>query len=141
MPFVSVTRLRLRARRFLPAFALGAVRSARQAKSAQGALAVAVLADGGRAFWTLTVWDEEPSMRAFMAAGAHGRVMPRLRDWCDEAFVVHWARDSPEPPSWVEAHRRMMSEGRRSRVRVPSPAHERFEIPAPRAGRGELRLK
>ena len=132
MPFVSVTRLRLRGWRFLPAFGIGAFRSARQAKSAPGALTVALLADSGRAFWTLTVWQDEPAMRAFMGSGAHRRVMPRLLDWCDAAFLVHWTQDLPEPPSWAEAHRRMLKEGRRSRVRFPSPAHERFEIPAPR---------
>ena len=140
MPFVSVTRVRVRAWRFLPAFALGFIRSARQAKSAPGTLALALLADAGRAFWTLTVWDEEPSMRAFMMSGAHRGVMPRLLDWCDAAFLVHWTQDSAEPPSWAEAHRRMASDGRRSRLRFPSPAHERFEVPTPRTTR-ELRLK
>jgi hypothetical protein len=71
-------------------------------------------------------------MRAYMTSGAHCTAMPRLIDWCDEASVAHWEQETEELPSWREVHRRMQSEGRRSKVRHPSPAHERFEIPVPR---------
>jgi hypothetical protein len=83
-------------------------------------------------FWTCSVWQDEAAMRAFMVSGAHRKVMPRLLDWCDEASVAHWQQNSAEPPSWQQVHRRMQSEGRRSKVKHPSPAHERFEIAPPR---------
>jgi hypothetical protein len=35
-------------------------------------------------------------------------------------------------PSWSEAHRRLQQEGRPSKVRFPSDAQRRFEIPPPR---------
>ncbi len=140
MPLVSVTRLRVRKWRFLPAFLAGALRSALQAKSATGAIRVAALADARRAFWTCTVWDDEVSMRAFLNSGIHRRVMPQLLDWCDEAAVAHWEQESSETPSWREAHERMRRAGRRSRVRFPSAAQEQFEIPEPRTT-AELRLK
>jgi hypothetical protein len=70
-----------------------------------------------------------------MISGAHRRVMPRLLEWCDEASVAHWLQDSPEPPLWDEAHRRMQGEGRRSKVNNPSEAQQRFEIPPPRGQR------
>jgi hypothetical protein len=38
MPLVSITRLRVRSFRFLPAFLLGSLRSAREAKNASGNL-------------------------------------------------------------------------------------------------------
>jgi hypothetical protein len=132
MPFVSITRLRVRSWRYLPAFLFQALRAARQAKAASGSLAVSVLRDADLAFWTRTVWIEEAAMRSFMVSGTHRRVMPRLLEWCDEASVVHWVQDSPEPPSWPESHRRMQQEGRRSKVNHPSEAQRRFEIPAPR---------
>jgi heme-degrading monooxygenase HmoA len=134
MPFVSVTRLRVRAFRYLPAFLWGAFGSARQAKTAPGSRAVSVLADASRAFWTCTVWDDERAMRAFMVSGSHRRVMPRLLEWCDEASVVHWTQDGAAPPSWQDAHQRMLREGRRSKVNHPSAAQQRFEIPPPREG-------
>jgi hypothetical protein len=71
-------------------------------------------------------------MRAFMTSGAHRSAMRRLPDWCDEASVAHWHQDSAEPPGWSEIYRRVQSEGGPSKVRHPSPAHQRFEIAPPR---------
>ena len=140
MPLVSVTRLRVRAWRFLPAFLVAAFRSARQARAAPGAIHVATLADAKRAFWTCTVWRDESSMRTFMNSGIHRKIMPRLPDWCDEAAVAHWTQASPDAPAWRDVHDPMLEIGRRSRVRFPSPAQQRFEIPSPRSRR-ELRFK
>ena len=131
MPFVSITRLHLRSWRYLPAFFIQSFRSARQAKSAPGNLSVGLLRDRHRGFWTCTLWRDEPAMRAFMRAGAHGDVMRHLLEWCDEAAVVHWTDDALEPPSWTLAHQRLQRDGRPSRVDHPSPAQRRFDIPAP----------
>jgi hypothetical protein len=140
MPFVSITRLRVRSWRYLPAFLVQSLRSARQAKAAPGNLAVGLLRDADLVFWTRTLWAGEPAMRAFMVSGVHGHVMPRLLHWCDEAAVAHWTQESVAPPSWPEAHRRLQQDGRRSKVSHPSPAQQRFEFPAPRTG-GERRIK
>ena len=70
--------------------------------------------------WTLTAWRDEPSMRAFVLSGSHKRAMPKLMEWCDEAAAVHWDQGTAELPSWSEAHRRMVQEGRQSKVRYPS---------------------
>jgi heme-degrading monooxygenase HmoA len=140
MPFVSITRLRVRSFHYLPGFLLGSLRSAWQARNAPGNLAVTLLNDSHLTFWTRTLWRDEAAMRAFMLAGAHRGVMPRLLQWCDEAAVAHWLQDSPEPPSWQEAQRRLQSEGRTSRVAHPSVAQLAFQIPAPNTTR-QLKLK
>jgi Domain of unknown function (DUF3291) len=132
MPFVSITRLRVRSWRYLPAFLIQSFRAARQARRAVGNLEVSVLRDANLAFWTRTVWIDEAAMRSFMRSGVHRRVMSQLVEWCDEASVVHWLQEAPEPPSWREAHRRLQRQGRRSRVNHPSEAQRRFEIPVPR---------
>ena len=134
MPFTSITRLRVRFWRYVPRFLVQSLRAALQAKRATGNLAVSVLRDADRAFWTRTVWRDEAAMRAFMQSGVHRRIMARLPEWCDEAAVVHWVQDADEAPSWAEAHRRLQQEGRRSRVSRPSEAQRRFEIREPRAG-------
>jgi hypothetical protein len=132
MAFVSITRLRVRAWRYLPAFLIQSFRSARQAKRTAGNIAASVMRDANGAFWTRTVWGDEAAMRSFMRSGAHRRVMPRLVQWCDEAAVTHWVQDATAPPSWQEAHQRLQQAGRRSRVAHPSEAHRRFEIQPPR---------
>jgi hypothetical protein len=132
MPFVSVTRLRVRSWRYLPGFLAQSLGVLVQAKFARGNLSAAVLRDLDLAFWTRTIWFDETTMRAFMLSGMHRRVMPRLLDWCDEAAVVHWLAEDAQPPSWSEAHRRLQAEGRTSKVKFPSEAQRRFEIPPPR---------
>ena len=140
MPFVSITRLRVRSWRYVPGFLIQSVRAAHQAKRATGSLAVSVLRDADRAFWTRTVWHDEAAMRSFMRSGMHRRIMGRLAEWCDEAALAHWVQDANEPPSWAEAYRRLQRDGRRSRVSHPSEAQRRFEIPEPRTRTG-LALK
>jgi hypothetical protein len=135
MPLVSITRLRVRSFRYLPAFLLGSLRAAREAKRAPGNLGVSVLSDSHLAFWTRTLWTDERSMRAFMLAPAHRAVMPKLLQWCDEAAVGHWLQESFEPPSWQDVHRRLQSDGRTSKVDHPSAAQLRFEFPPPNATR------
>lgn len=142
MPFVSITRLRVRSWLYFPIFVIQAVRTSRQASAADGNLAVKVLRDRRRVFWTSTSWSTEASMKAFIHSGVHGPVMRKLLEWCDEAAVAHWAQDSEELPSWEEAHRRIQQEGRRSKVNHPSAAHLAYEIPAPKTGgRSDVRLK
>jgi hypothetical protein len=132
VPLISVTRLRIRSVRFLPAFFVYAFRSTRQAQRTPGNLGAAVFNDSRRTFWTRTAWRDEGAMRAFLLSGPHKLAMPKLAHWCDEASVVHWSQDTAELPAWPEAHRRMQAEGRPSRVRHPSAAHEAFRIAPPR---------
>ena len=81
MPFVSVTRLRVRSWRYLPGFVIQSLRAVRQAKLADGSLAVSVLRDADCAFWTRTVWRDEAAMRSFMRSGGaspHHGAAPRV---------------------------------------------------------------
>lgn len=131
MVFVSVTRLRLRRLRLLPAMLLHARRSRHQVRLAPGFRGGGVMIDRVLTFWTLTAWDDEASMRGYMTSGPHRAAMPRLLDWCDEASVAHWSQAEPEPPTWEEADRQMRAQGRASRVRHPSPAHAGLAYRAP----------
>ena len=142
MPVVSVTRLRVRSWRFLPAFVFTSLRIGKQAKAAEGNLGVKVLRDRRNAFWTCTCWESEAAMREFMLAGPHGPAMRKLLEWCDEASLVHWTQEDSELPSWSDAHRRMLRAGRTSKVNHPSAAQKSFHIDAPvEGGRGDVQLK
>jgi Domain of unknown function (DUF3291) len=142
MPVVSITRLRVRAWRFLPPFALQTFRIAFQARHADGVLKVSLLRDPGNTYWTSTSWESEAAMKAFMHAKPHGPAMRNLLEWCDEASLVHWTQDGAELPSWDEAHRRLEAEGRPSKVHHPTPAHTALKFPPPVARKtGQLQFK
>ena len=98
MPFISLTRLRIRSIRFLPFFFIHTTRSMRQVRRAPGFLAGALLPDKHLTFWTMTAWDSEESMRQFMISGAHKAAMTHLIHWCDEASVTHWTHPSLHSP-------------------------------------------
>jgi hypothetical protein len=74
----------------------------------------------GLTFWTRSVWKDEASLKSFMIHTPHRKVMPKLYGWCDEAAIGRWVTESETPPSWEEAGRRIVSDGRLSRVKVPS---------------------
>jgi hypothetical protein len=71
-------------------------------------------------------------MRDFMTSGAHRRAMPKLLDWCDEASIGHWHQETSDLPDWEEAHRRMVIDGRTSKVRHPSADQQARRIPGPK---------
>ena len=142
MPFIAITRLRVRSWRYLPSFFVQTFRAAIQARAADGSLAVWVLREAHRTFWTRTVWINEQAMRAYMSSGVHRQVMRSLPEWCDEASVAQWTQDSPEPPSWEDAYQRMQRDGRPSRVNHPTKAHRAYQIPPPQVRRTSvLRFK
>lgn len=95
MALISVTRLRVRSWRYMPGFLYFALRSAAQARAAEGNLGVGLLKDARRAFWTKTAWRDEAAMRAFLRGGPHKTAMAKLAHWCDEAAVVPGSRNRP----------------------------------------------
>jgi hypothetical protein len=142
MPFVSITRLRVRSWRFLPMFFYYALRSTRQASRSDGNLDTKLLRDSNHTFWTATLWTAETDMKQFMISGSHGRAMRKLLHWCDEAALVHWTQENTALPSWLEAHARLQTEGRRSKVNQPSAAHIAHRFPDPFVGpRSEVNFK
>lgn len=123
MAFISVTRLRLRSFLYLPAFFWHAIPSMAQAKQAAGNLQTVTRRQGTTVFWTLTVWEDEASMRAYMTSGAHRQAMPKLVQWCDEAAVVHWRQDRSALPTWETAAQHLQQSGRLTPLPHPSMAH------------------
>ncbi|MBL8643189.1 MAG: DUF3291 domain-containing protein [Rhodospirillaceae bacterium] len=122
MPVASVTRLRLRSLRYLPAFLYRALMALLQVRRADGCLAL-TLGRRGEAFWTVTVWRDENAMKTFMLSGAHAKAMPHLVNWCDESSTVRFEWPATVLPGWDEAMRRMADAGRITPIPHPSPAH------------------
>src|SRR5882724_8658976 len=141
MALISVTRLRVRSFIYLPQFFQDTFKSMRQAERSPGFLGGRLLVNAKNVFWTITAWIDEAAMNGYRTGGAHRSAMPKLLNWCDEAAVVHWTHESSELPSWQEAHRLMVKEGKPSKVNSPSPAQALNHIPAPEPGRIERKLK
>lgn len=128
----SVTRLRVRSIVDLPPFLLRTFLAQRQTVRAEGFVGGKLLVDAKWTFWTLTVWNDEKSMKSFRGSGAHAQVMPRLVEWCDEAAYAHWLCDNEAVPGWNGAYDHLAKEGRLSRVAHPSTDHEARHFPKPR---------
>lgn len=141
MVFVSVTRLRVRSVSYLLLFLWRTFQVSRQTRVTPGFIGGRMLREKKNVFWTLTVWQDENAMRTFRSKGAHGRVMPKLMHWCDEAAYAHWTQATSQTPDWSEAHRRLIEGGKLSKVSHPSDAHAAKRIVAPRPGRGQITLK
>jgi len=131
MAFVSITRLRIRTDEFVQEFNAVVPVVYAQAAEAPGCLTVDLLAEAHHTFRTRSVWVDRAATRAYMTSGTHGGVMPELRNWCDEAHVVHWEQEAVELPAWDEAYRRLVAEGRNSSVTHPSPGHATRDLASP----------
>ena len=128
MPLVSVTRLRLRSIRYLLPFAFRASAVGKQALGTSGCHGVLTRKTRGLAFWTLTMWDDEESMRSFLSNSPHRETMSKLSPWCDEASVAHWIQEGAALPDWGTATQRLLGSGRLLRLAHPSAAHRNGEI-------------
>ena len=129
--------LHLRSLRYLPGFLWHTLQSARQVQRAPGFLGGVLAGDKALGSWTITAWTSEAAMRDYRNTDAHFRAMPKLLPWADEASFVHWEQESPPLPSMEETLRRLVTEGKRSKVNHPSPSHAAQQIAAelPRVGR------
>jgi hypothetical protein len=87
MPFVSITRLRVRSWRYVPGFLIQSIRSALQAKRAAWSLSVSVLRDADRAFWTVPSGGTT-SRQAHLCDGADQRLPREAGDRSDRAEPV-----------------------------------------------------
>jgi hypothetical protein len=123
VPILSITRLRLRSWRYFPLFVVYTMASSRQARRTPGFLSGWMGSSSATTFWTATVWRDDASLRAFRDQSWHLVAMRKLLDWCDEAAVARMQQGDDQLPDAPAAFRRLVSEGRLSKVRHPSPAH------------------
>jgi hypothetical protein len=123
MAIVSVTRLHLRSLWFLPVFAWQTKSSTHQARTTPGFIQGRFANEWPYAFWTITVWQNLAAMKEFRDTGSHRVAMRKLLDWCDEASFIHWDSEESGLPTITDAHSRLVSAGRTSKVNHPSGAH------------------
>lgn len=117
---VSITRLRVRSIFYMPLFMLHAMRTMTQAQKADGVQGVETRFEKNNVVWTKTIWADEAKMKEYRGSGAHQIAMRILSEICNEAAVVRWQQADVELPTWEEAHQRILSDGKLSKVKHPS---------------------
>ena len=133
MPWVSVTRLRLRGWFFLPAFLFTNGPVARQVRKAPGFLGGTLMMDARHTFWTVSLWKDQASMAAFRNGGKHGKAMPKLAGWAEHTRVANWEQEGKSIPDWETLYTRLSEKGRPSRLFRPAPDHKGpNDFPRPR---------
>ena len=141
MSFVSVTRLRVKSIFFLFPFMRANEASVKELKSSSGLLNGKELIDKKLTFWTITIWEDEESMKRFRGSLSHRNAMQQLPKWCNEASYHHWVQEDNECPNWTTISDKLFSEGKLSKVRNPSNAQIINQFPPIRWTRAERRLK
>ena len=143
MPFISVTRLRVRSVRFLPLFAVGTWRSVAQIRRTPGFLAGQLAIGRRRTYWTVTMWESQSAMQAYRNSPERTCVCcaPCWRG-LTKAAAVHWEQSDGTMPSLSEVVERLSREGRLSKLLYPSPAHANGQAwPDRQIPAGGLRLR
>lgn len=141
MPFISVTRLRIKSIFFLIPFMRANEASAKALKVSTGLLKAKELMDKKLTFWTITIWENEDSMKGFRGSSSHRIAMQHLPKWCNEASYHHWFQEDNECPSWNVISEKLYSDGRLSKVRNPSKAQASNQFPPIQWFKTERRLK
>lgn len=85
----------------------------RQLSTAPGGIGYAALARPlRREFWTLSVWEDEEELRAFVYDVPHVRVMAALAPHLGKTSFVRWdVSGAGVPPGWQDAFGRLSRGG------------------------------
>jgi hypothetical protein len=100
MVYVSITGLKLKSLVNAPAFWWHAIRSMRQAQSAPGLISAEARLING-IHHTLTVWETEAAMRAYLITGAHLAAMKAFQGFATGRTVGFLSKSAPR---WDEVH-------------------------------------
>jgi Domain of unknown function (DUF3291) len=106
---VMASRLELASIRDVPRFFRTALAIRRQVLAAPGALAVSLIAQPfARTFWTLSAWQDQPSLNTFVGAQPHKGGMTSFRPKMQSSTFVTWhVPTSAFPVTWADAKNRI----------------------------------
>jgi len=92
----------------LPRFALYSTRIRRQLRASSGLIGYSLRARlDAKQFWTLSAWEDEAALQAFVAAPPHVAVMKAIAPYMGATRFVRWnTKGSELPLRWDEALRR-----------------------------------
>lgn len=100
MVYVSITGLKLKSLLHAPAFWWHAIRSMGQAQSAPGLISADARQING-IHHTLTIWETEVAMRAYLVTGAHLAAMKSFHGIATGRTIGFLTESAPD---WDEVH-------------------------------------
>ncbi len=98
---------------------LHAMRTMTQAQKAEGAQGVETRFEKNHVVWTKTVWQDEAATKKYRGSGAHQVAMRLLSELCCEAAYARRNQETPGPPTWEEAHPRVLRAICKNKNNVP----------------------
>jgi len=125
----------------LPYFLLANESIVRSLKKIGGFVAGKELVDKGFTFWTVTLWESDQAMKSFRNSDPHKKAMRKLPDWCDEAAYAHWLQEDKVIPAWDLVYKKLMTDGKTTKVKRPSMREPGMRYPAPVWKRTERQFK
>jgi quinol monooxygenase YgiN len=131
MAVIVVARLRLRDPSLLDEFFTHATAVLEQAQKTDGNLGADAFADAHNVWWDVTAWESRAAIETFMNTEPHLSTRGLSDHLCDEATFVDWEQESAKLPDWQTSWRRLVADGRSSRLTSPSDANETRAFPAP----------
>ena len=104
-----VSYLPLKHFRAIPKFFLFTFETQRQLRNSKGLIGYSLEARPfSRKFWTLSAWRDEQSLRDFVSALPHSRIMRVLAPHMDTTKFVQWSVEPHEIPlDWEAAKSRL----------------------------------
>ena len=92
----------------IPRFMLLTARIICQLRQSRGLLGYSLRAElGAKRFWTLSAWQNEVALQAFVKAPPHSQTMRELAPRMGATRFIRWtAKDAELPPSWEQALKR-----------------------------------
>ena len=92
----------------LPRLLLYSTRIRRQLRTSSGLIGYSLRAQlAAKQFWTLSAWEDEAALQAFVAAPPHVAIMKALVPHMGATRFVRWnVKGSELPPRWDDALRR-----------------------------------
>jgi len=94
-------------RRFsrIPWFLLHTLRTARQLAATKGLVGYSLNTEPlAKRFWTLSVWEDDAALRAFVGEPPHGQAMRVMTQHMRPTDFVRWTQTgSSLPPTWADA--------------------------------------
>ena len=100
--FAITTRNKLRSRRHALSMIMAWVRIRRQLYRTPGMVAYTTGMASLTEFYTLTLWDKEIDMMAFMSSDDHREMMWNVRHWSDSFWSMRWKPTRNEIGKWNE---------------------------------------